>query len=87
MNHETDETTQEYIRETECGKCKHFHRWTKERELKDIGHPLHKDLWLGDCDKIPKGTPYEKGEYTYDGYSFCDENYNIDLHCFEKIEE
>lgn len=68
---------------TDCGNCKHFHKWSAEREYEHMGHFLANGLCLGDCDKIPEGTQFENGKYAYDGYSFCDENYDEEFHCFE----
>ena len=65
-----------------CGACAHWHIW-------DDANP-EMDLCKGDCDKIEAGTDYAISEdgkqiYTYDGYSFEDECYDEDLHCFEEV--
>lgn len=41
-------------------------------------------MHFGDCDKIPRGTAYD--EFTYTGYSFEDECYDEEFHCFEEAE-
>lgn len=60
----------------DCGNCKHWHEWPPEKQE----YHLH----VGDCDKIPKGTVYD--EFTYTGYSFEDECYDEEFHCFEEAE-
>ena len=81
----------------DCGNCKHWKPWTDEeweQHLKDdydaYGWERPKNRYnFGWCDKIPKGTVYycEEGhDYQYDGYSFADECYDEDLHCFESVE-
>ena len=62
------------IHPNDCGNCKHWHEWPKERQRYRIS--------LGDCDKIPKGTPFE--DFKYGGYSFEDECYDEEFHCFEE---
>lgn len=61
----------------DCGNCRHWHVWDKDKQKYNC--------LLGDCDKIQKGTVFEcEGKsYTYDGYSFEDENYNDAFTCFE----
>ena len=72
------------IHPNDCGNCKHWH----ERAKQDYC------IFIGDCDKIPKGTQYEwidrRGKShtdMYCGYSFEDECYDEDFRCFEGIEE
>lgn len=69
-----------------CGKCKHWHEWPEEKQ--DC------ILRIGDCDKISKGTPYEWKDRKhrvhrdlYCGWSFEDECYDDEYHCFEPVEE
>lgn len=70
----------------DCGNCKH---WIERPEAKQR-YFLH----IGDCDKIPAGTCYEWddsfGDHhmdVYMGYSFEDECYDEEFHCFEPEEE
>ena len=80
--------------ETDCGFCKHWTAFTDQdweefckRHYDRFGwdRPDHK-YNFGWCDKIPEGTVYCEEGYRYDGYSFFDENYDFDLHCFEARE-
>ena len=81
----------------DCDNCKHWKPWTDEeweqflRKIYDAyGLERPKSRYnFGWCDKIPKDTVYycEEGhDYKYDGYSFADECYDEDLHCFEPLE-
>lgn len=67
------------IHPNDCGNCKHWH--PKPPAEQETG------LLIGDCDKIPIGkelTPTPDGEiFTYDGWSFEDECYDEEWHCFE----
>ena len=38
-------------RPDDCGNCKHWHEWPKEKQMEKIR--------CGDCDKIRKGAPFE----------------------------
>lgn len=58
-----------------CGDCIHWHERAEQKY----------SLKIGDCDKIPKRTPYDK--YEFDGYSFEDENYDHEFDCFELKEQ
>ena len=85
---------QRTIRGTDCGNCKHWHEWPEDRQKEYWRNNLFAgkewsagDLSFGDCDKVQSGTPFADGVYTYDGYSFEDENYDEEFHCFEKKEE
>ena len=60
------------IHPNDCGNCIHWKPYTDKEGL---------------CDKIPKGTVFCEEGYTYDGYSFVDECYDEDLHCFESNKE
>jgi len=67
------------IHPNDCGNCKHWHvRPPAEQET---------GLLIGDCDKIPIGAEWtsspENVIYHYDGWSFEDECYDEDLHCFD----
>lgn len=62
------------IHPNDCGNCKHWHEWPEDMQTYSIS--------IGDCDKIEKGTPYD--EFTYDGWSFEDECYDEEFHCFEE---
>ena len=78
-------------RPNDCGNCKHWIPWTREEWDKHCREHYEKWGWkrpdipydFGWCDKIVYGTVYGKEGYTYDGYSFADECYDEDLHCFE----
>lgn len=65
------------IHHNDCGNCKHWHEWPKEKQ--------RWSLHLGTCDKIAKGTVFDGS--TYDGYSFEDECYDEDFNCFEPLED
>ena len=39
------------IHPNDCGNCKHWHEWPKEKQMEKIR--------CGDCDKIRKGAPFE----------------------------
>ena len=74
------------IHPNDCGNCKHWHEWPKEKQMEKIR--------CGDCDKICKGDIFEwtdrhgRNHITpYAGWSFEDENYNDDFRCFEPAEE
>ena len=75
------------IHPNDCGNCKHWHEWPVERYTDWQPKWLH----IGDCDKIAKGTPMQPTEdgtiFEYDGYSFDDENYDEEFHCFEPEDE
>lgn len=78
----------------QCGNCKCWKAFSDE----DWENHLRKyyDRWgwerpktrydFGFCDKIPEGIEYDEEGHTYDGYSFADECYDEELHCFEPIE-
>ena len=80
------------IHPNDCGNCKHWTPWTAEEWEKYCRG--HYETWgwarpkarydFGWCDKIKAGTICCEEGYTYDGYSFSDECYDEDLHCFEE---
>lgn len=77
----------------DCGNCKHWKPWTDEEWEQFLRKIYDANDWerpksrynFGWCGKIPKGTVYCKEGFKYDGYSFADECYDEDLHCFEPI--
>lgn len=78
------------IHPNDCGNCKHWKPWTDDdlekhcQVYESFGRKRPETRYnFGWCDKIPKWTVYCKEGYTYDGYSFSDECYDEDLHCFE----
>lgn len=75
-------TVEDHIKTKDCGGCRHWHEWPRENQKYG--------LCQGDCDRIPKGKPFYSDdgskEYHYDGYSFEDEGYDDEFHCFEMRE-
>ena len=90
MSRMDEETIRRYKEDHCCGACRHWHRWTMERERERWNDPDRGEdrLHFGDCDRIPKGTvvtsKVEEYTYTYDGYSFEDECYDEDMQCYEE---
>lgn len=88
VNSEAIKTGMNLLDGNPCGKCKHWVEFTED-EYACHNMSNHK-CRMGYCDKVPYGTKFtsSNGEtYIYDGYSFEDEYYDGDMHCFERRDQ